>query len=72
MLNLLLLILDCCELTNWSDPKTTGLVLATINLIFFSSAISGYSLVSVVAYLLLIFVIVSIIITKTMQNPGKE
>lgn len=68
---------SCCflsdiEALNWTDIKTTGLIYATINLLFFSVMLSWVSIISVVTNFLLVSLLTAIVVCYFMEKPPKD
>ncbi len=68
---------SCCflseiEALNWTDNKTTGLIYATINLLFFSVMLSWVSIVSVIANFLLVSLLTAIVVCYFMEKSTKD
>lgn len=61
-----------CEILNWSDFKTSGLVLGSINLLFFSALFSGNSLITVFTNFALLLLLVSIGVCYASGVPEKD
>jgi len=70
--------MDCCndfkecEILNWSDFKTSAMVLASINLVFFVGWIAEMNLFSIAAYLLLFYIIAGIAISKMLMKEAPQ
>ena len=57
-----------CEILNWSDKITSGMVLSSINLAFFIHWLSDMNLFTLAAYLLLFYIIAGIVISQIMKK----
>ena len=60
------------ECLNWSDIKTTGMIFATIELLFFSVMFSGVSIISVIANFALYSLVTAIVVCYFMEKPTKD
>ena len=67
--NCLLLDFECL---NWTDIKTTAMIFATIELLFFSVMLSGISIISVVANFALFSLVAAIAVCYFMEKPAKD
>jgi len=68
---------SCCflsefEALNWTDNKTTGLIYATINILFFSVMLSWVSIVSIIANFLLVSLLTAIVVCYFMDKQPKD
>ena len=61
-----------CEILSWADFKISGLVLGSINLLFFSALFSGNSLVTVFTNFALLLLLVSIGVCYVSAKPEKD
>jgi hypothetical protein len=61
-----------CKYLNWRDPKVTGLIVGTVNLLFVALCFSKLSLASIACYMFLFYIIAGIILSTFMEKPKKE
>ena len=69
--------INCCNLTscnllNWKDAKTTGALLAIVNFSFFSMFLTSSSFITIIANVLLVFLLLGISICYFMEVPPKN
>jgi hypothetical protein len=57
---------------NWSDPRFTGLIFGSINIAFFLHWSAEMNLFTILAYLLLFYISVGIVIAKIMTKEEPE
>lgn len=67
--NFLLLNFECL---NWTDIKTTAMIFATIELLFFSVMLSELSIISVLANFALFSLVTAIVVCYFMEKPAKD
>ena len=66
-----LIILDC-QILNWENKLKTGMLLGSVNLLFFSMIFLKMSLISLLAYLALFYLIGGIAAVKFMHKSQEQ
>ena len=61
-----------CEWMNWNNKLKSGLLLASMNLFFLSMLIFDLSFLSVLAYLLMFYLLAGIVTVKVLGTPKTE